>query len=217
MSIANGSGYVKRGDIFAMPRALDAAGIPLVVGRLDKDGNPIGREWNGWQDAEPGNGALADWQPDKAIAFVSGHGVDVLDRDPRNDPSRESWNKLAADLGEDGPAVLGVDRTASGGRHVLIPSLGLPKRNGFLPGIDYLGGAPDGTGRALVFIPPTVRPSKATGRLSRYVVVEPFHFNGDGPSAALAAYLERPATDTTATPGRAPVGELRHAAKWVTP
>jgi hypothetical protein len=46
--------------------------------------------------------------------------------------------------------------------------LGIGTHPGFLPGLDLKGGKNDGSSRGFVFLPPTVRPSKVTGKRSQY-------------------------------------------------
>ena len=187
----------------SLARLLVKAGVPIVVGPLDQKGNPTGHEWDGWQDAVCDPSIVDTWEPGLAIAGVSGHGVDVLDHDPRNDPGGASIDRFNNDLGEDGPVTLGRNRTASGGTHYLIRSLGIPKAAGKgapLPGLDYLGGTRDGDGRSLIFLPPTARPPKdADGnigrRLVRYKVIEPFHLNGEAPSAATRSWIRKMVTE----------------------
>jgi hypothetical protein len=129
-----------------------AARVPVIVGPIDSNGNPIG--WNGWQNAPADPTALAAWQPGLAAAVVCGHAFDVIDVDPRHG-GRQSLDGLA----EAGmlPRIYGQDSTPQGGLHLFIAPLGVGSRDGFAPGLDLKGGRPDGTGRGFVFIAPTWR------------------------------------------------------------
>ena len=109
---------------------------------------------NGWPTAPADPAALLGFRPGvDTLALVTGHGVDVLDID----------SKAGATLA-DLPRVehFGITRTPSGGWHALVPSTGLAKgllraADGRVIG-DYLGGARNGSGRALAFLPGSHRP-----------------------------------------------------------
>jgi hypothetical protein len=92
---------------------------------------------------------------------------DVIDIDPRNGGA-ESIQVLSEKLGDDGPEIYWQVNTPSGGKHLWIASLGIGSHGGFLPGLDLKGGREDGTSRGFVFLPPTVRPSKVTGKRISY-------------------------------------------------
>lgn len=93
------------------------------------------------------------WRTGDALCMVTGHGVDVLDVDPRNG-------------GHDGiltlpvPYVGGVQVTPSGGYHLFIGRTGVASKDGVAQGVDLKAGKADGSGRGFVFIAPTVRASK---------------------------------------------------------
>lgn len=110
-----------------------------------------------WQLTVPSRMWLDKWQPGWALAAVGGHAADFLDEDPRN-----GGDKSIAELRAMGamPQVFGVAETPSGGFHHVILPLKEKETNGFLPGLDYQGGASDGKGRAFVWIAPTVKRSK---------------------------------------------------------
>lgn len=121
-----------------------------------------------WERMVPDETVIDRWRPGMALCAVTGIVFDVIDVDPRNGglASFQSVYDLMT-------TWAGRSRTASGGWHDWFLSLGLRKKTGLLPGIDYQGGAPDGQGRGFVFLPPTVRPSKADGQLNPYVWEHP--------------------------------------------
>lgn len=106
---------------------------------------------------------IARWKPGSALCAVMGHTFDAVDYDVQND--REGHSAWIIDLLR--PYAVAEQVTPSGGRHLLIRSLGLRKRTSFLPGVDFQGGTPEG-GRGFVFIGPTVKPSKIDGGLRAY-------------------------------------------------
>lgn len=145
-------------------------GVPIF--RIPGDGVPGEFQWSeasGWQHTQPGaasHEAINAWRPGDALAAVMGHVFDGLDCDPRNGGG-ESLRRLKADGLM--PQVWAVAATPSGGMHLYVKALGMPKcpLEGY-PGIDYQAGTPDGAGRGILFLPPMERPSKVTGRLGRY-------------------------------------------------
>lgn len=163
---------------------LVAAGVPVFFARPDNNhttGYALPRNWettlqhnyvgirnwvNAWKRREYG-----------ALCAVAGHVVDVLDIDPRNGGTQPADELKAAGLW---PTSYGTASTPSGGTHDLIATLGVKKCKP-ADGIDLQAGAPDGSGRGFVFIAPTIRISKATGRHAAYKwVVEPFLDELDG-------------------------------------
>jgi hypothetical protein len=110
-----------------------------------------------WQLTVPSRVWLQRWQPGWALGAVGGHVADFLDNDPRNG-GEASISELEASGHM--PRVFGVAKTPSGGLHYVISPLGERETNAFMPGLDYQGGAPDGKGRAFVWIAPTVKKSK---------------------------------------------------------
>lgn len=171
-------------DPLEVARRLMAMGVPVFAAApaLDADGNwdPDGgvggyRLPPAWQKMVPTTNWLDPtvpgfetkaWRPGWALAAVMGVKVDCLDTDPRNggDASR-------ARLVEDGllPTVYAAATTPSGGTHELIAPLGLGSKTGFLPGLDLKGGKADATSRGFIFIAPTMKASKVTGEIRRYV------------------------------------------------
>lgn len=123
----------------------------------------------GWENATPMVEAIDAWRPGWAMAAVCGHGIDVLDVDPRN-----GGDVAATELRSGGvwPRTYGLAETPSGGTHELIRSLGVRKGTPY-PGVDLQAGAPTGEGRGFVFIAPTVKRSKVDGvaRPYRWVTV----------------------------------------------
>jgi P4 family phage/plasmid primase-like protien len=142
-------------------RALAYAGIPIFVASPDPGSNTGFRLPQGWQETIPDPTVADRWRPGMALAVVMGHGLDLLDVDPRSggDP---------ASLNGHGPISYGAALTPSGGVHSFIKSLGVRSRDDVLPGIDVKAGAPDGKGRGFAFIAPTVRVSKTTGQPTAY-------------------------------------------------
>lgn len=137
-------------------RALATAGIPVFVAGADPAGSTGFALPRDWQHTRADPGVVDRWRPGMAIAAVCGHGLDVIDVDPRNGGDLAAINGAL-------PTIYGVAATPSGGVHAFINSLGIRKKTDLRPGIDVQAGAPDGTGRGFVFLAPTVRVSKATG------------------------------------------------------
>lgn len=150
---------------------LIAAGVPVFAappcpaahgGQCDRPGHGTGKQEYDlpakWQLTVPSDVWLQRWRPGWALAAVGGHAADFLDVDPRNG-GEASMSELEG-AGQ-WPRVFGVQETPSGGWHYMISPLRERETNGFMSGIDYQGGAPDGGGRAFIWIAPTVRRSKA--------------------------------------------------------
>lgn len=118
----------------------------------------------GWENAVPTVEVVDRWQPGWALAAVCGHGIDVLDVDPRN-----GGDVAANELRSGGvwPRTYGMASTPSGGTHELIRSIGVRKGTPY-PGVDLQAGQPDGNGRGFVFISPTVKTSKIDGQPRPY-------------------------------------------------
>jgi hypothetical protein len=173
-------------------RHLVRLGVPLFLAGLGGDGNPLCP--TAWQQTEPGDlTPVNTWQPGLALCAVMGHAFDVLDVDPRHGGT-ESAVQLRDELADAMPAIYGRAKTPSGGWHYWLAPLGLAKRTGFRPGLDYQGGKPDGQGRGFVFLPPTVRPSKMDGQPRAYEWLEPpgCPADRDFTGAALAKVLAGP-------------------------
>jgi hypothetical protein len=204
-------------------RELVAAGMPVFLAPACAPDCPIqghGRSgWHiprGWPTTPAGDtSAIEDWRPGDALAAVCGHTLDVIDVDPRNGGESTASALRAAGLI---PHVYAAAATPSGGAHWFVAPLGCSKDNsGRLgQGVDYQGGAVDGSGRGFVFIAPTVRPSAVDGVPRPYVwlrrpnaEVIRAEVADDDTGAALADMLrrERPARAV----GRASVTPARFA------
>ncbi len=169
----------------ASARVLVSARIPVFAARpaLDGDGqwDPTGgtggtgywfpRHWEStvptpkWLDPTVPGFERKAWRPGWALVAVMGHGLDLLDVDPRHGGDASRAELVAAGHW---PKVYCIAATPSGGTHEFIASLGVRSRDNLLPGLDVKAGMPDGTGRGVAFLAPTVRVSKVTGELARY-------------------------------------------------
>lgn len=160
----------EQAEALDIARELIAAGIPVFAappcpsangGTCERKGHAGKEEYDlppKWQLTVPSEVNLERWRPGWALGAVGGHAADFLDEDPRNGGSA-SVDELKA-TGH-WPRLFGIQQTPSGGFHYIISPLGERETNGFMPGIDYQGGAPGGKGRAFVWIAPTVKRSKA--------------------------------------------------------
>jgi hypothetical protein len=171
-------------EALEVARDLIRAGVPVFSARPDvQDGvwRPAGGhggcgywlppQWERtvpterWLDATvPGYEGKA-WRPGWALAAVMGHGLDLLDIDPRNGGDASRAELVAAGQW---PTVYAVADTPSGGTHEFVASLGVASLDGLMPGLDVKAGLPDGKGRGFAFIAPTVKAHKVTGALSAY-------------------------------------------------
>lgn len=142
-------------------RGLVRLGVPLFTA----ESRGAGRFYypQGWERTLADETVVDRWRPGMALCAVTGVVFDVIDVDPRN-AGLQSYQPVHDVMGHS----VGRSWTASEGWHDWIMALGLRKKTGLLPGIDFQGGAPDGLGRGFVFIPPTIRPSKLTGELREY-------------------------------------------------
>jgi hypothetical protein len=81
--------------------------------------------------------------------------VDVIDKDPKNDPDEKSWDRFLKALGEkDGLEYFMRVHTPSGGEHYYIPTLGVGRKYNPIPGFPGIDLQAE---RSLVFLPPTRR------------------------------------------------------------
>lgn len=168
--------------VFAAPPCPAANG-----GTCGRDGHAAGgQEYDlppKWQMTIASRTWLEKWKPGHALAAVGGRTADFLDEDPRNGGDASITEMVQC--GEM-PRVFGVQGTPSGGRHYVISPLAENKSTGFMPGLDYQGGALDGQGRGFVWIAPTAKRSKTDNVRRAYVwAQEPdmdylAEFNGDG-------------------------------------
>lgn len=112
---------------------------------------------NGWQNIGPDPAAVSGWTGGRALCMSTGHGLDVIDVDPRHGGSVEYLLRLLVDQGLPELTRIAVSETRSGGWHVFIRSTGAgnlaatEKRQPLGPGIDYRGVG------GFVFLPPTRR------------------------------------------------------------
>jgi hypothetical protein len=162
------------GDL-AVARRLITFGVPVFIAKpaiVNGKWDPHGGHdrcgyWlpNAWQQSVADLAALDAYRDGDALCAVMGHGIDVLDTDPRNGGDVQRSGLIEAGVW---PNVYGVASTPSGGTHELIRSLGVRKRHGFRPGIDVQAGDREGRGRGFVFIAPTRRASKVDGIVRAY-------------------------------------------------
>ncbi len=155
-------------DVRAL-RSLQAAGVPIFTCDLKMvQGEEVGFP-KGWTTTTPADYDLRQAQQGSAFCVVTGHGVDVIDIDPRNGGDVEA---VADVLLEVATPVVATVRTPSGGAHVYIPSTRLPGLK-MPPGIDYLA-----TGH-MAFAPPTERP-KYPGKVYRWMgIPDPVRVTSD--------------------------------------
>jgi hypothetical protein len=148
-------------DALDVARDLCRAGIPFFLGTSDPT-RPNGyRLPLGWQRSTPDPSVIEAWQPGMALCMVTGHGLDLIDVDPRS-------GGVAPDV-----PTLGLAETPSGGRHLFIPSLDVASLDGkYRPGVDVKAGTSDGRGRGFAFVAPTVRKAKTDGVERVYAWVE---------------------------------------------
>lgn len=123
----------------------------------------------GWQRTKPDVRVLEEWRPGYAVCAVTGIKFDVLDIDPRNG-GEESLKLLR--MIRVMPPFKGEVATPSGGQHFYIPRSHMRKSTNVWNGIDIQAGDDFEYGRGFVYIPPTVRKSKTTGRMTGYTWVE---------------------------------------------
>ena len=147
-------------EALEVARTLVARGVPLFLAEADPAARDGFRRPNDWQQTIPDPSVVDRWQPGMALCAVMGHGLDLLDLDPRNGGNLDALDPM--------PTAYGSAVTPSGGVHVFIRSLGVGSRDGVFPGVDVKGGLPDGSSRGYAYIAPTVRPSKVTGEPGAY-------------------------------------------------
>ncbi|HEU4567682.1 MAG TPA: phage/plasmid primase, P4 family, partial [Marmoricola sp.] len=148
-------------EALEIARALTGVGIPVFVAPPDASSTTGYRLPNGWQQTRPDPRVVDAWQPGWALAVVMGHGLDLLDVDPRNGGDLVVLNGST-------PTSYGAALTPSGGVHSFIRSLGVRSRDNVAPGIDVKAGDAEGKGRGFAFIAPTVKTSKTTGEPATY-------------------------------------------------
>lgn len=161
-----------RVPVFAAPPALDEDGRWDPGGGHNGCGYWLPPKWQttvpttNWLDPTVRGFEDKAWRPGYALCAVMGVTADALDCDPRN-----GGEVSRARLVEDGvlPTVYAVAATPSGGTHELIAPLGVGSRDNFLPGLDLKGGRADASSRGFIFIAPTQKVSKTTGKVGTYV------------------------------------------------
>lgn len=145
-------------------RKLAAAGVPIFLAhpRETKLGFVLP---DAWEQTVADPAVLDAWRPGMAVCALMGHGLDLLDIDPRNGGDIEALNGAT-------PTSYAIAATPSGGMHSYIASLWVGSRDNIYPGIDVKGGYPPGTegtsGRGFGFIAPTEGVSKVTGARVAY-------------------------------------------------
>jgi hypothetical protein len=199
-------------------RALAAAGIPVFCAYADPDGRTDSGRATGytlpkrWQTTTANPAYVNAWKPGMALCAVMGHGLDLVDADPRN------GGDLAA-LGAILPEVLALAASPSGGEHAFVNSMGVGSHDNVLPGIDVKAGHGDDASRGFAFIAPTVRKSKVTGEPAAYRWTKPpdlTRLRDDDTSGQQLAELVRQAHGQTGTsPGFQQPGG--HSEGWTDP
>lgn len=156
-------------------RHLAEHGVPLFLaqpakaaGKWDPQGGHNGSGYwfpDNWQAAKADPSVVDRWRPGLALCAVMGHAVDAVDVDAQHDGDVSAQRLI--DAGQ-WPRTYGRQRTASGGWHDLVAPLGVGSCADALPGVDLRAGTPDGTGRGFIFLAPTRKLSKLTGRVGTY-------------------------------------------------
>ena len=134
--------------------------MPIFVARPDPSAATGFSLPVGWQTTKADPTVVDSWQPGDALCAVMGHGLDLVDVDPRNGGSLDAVPV---------PEVYGLATTPSAGVHAFVRSLNVRSRNNLVPGVDVKAGDNEGRGRGFAFIAPTVRLSKVTGERVPYV------------------------------------------------
>lgn len=195
-------------DALKHARHLIEHGVPVFLaapamrdGEWDPTGGDGGTGYRlpkGWQKTVPDVAVLDRWRPGDALCGVMGHGVDLLDVDPRNGGDVTQTGSRDADMW---PKSYGTATTPSGGTHDFMASLGVPSSDGIARGLDVKAGH-DGKGHGFAFLAPTDRASKVTGQIATYRWIKPPNLDGldegDDTGAAIAAMIT--GTGDTSTP-----------------
>lgn len=185
-------------------RDLIAAGVPLFIAQpcslgcwAHTAGTGSGNSGfdfpSGWEGSTPDLGAVEKWRPGDALGAVMGHGIDLVDVDPRNGGDATLDGMKAAGVL---PYVYAEASTPSGGRHLFVASMGVRSHDAVRPGVDVKAGNATG-GRGFAFIAPTVKISKTTGLPTPYVWTQRLDVEGfaieardDATGLALAAAVD---------------------------
>lgn len=150
--------------VLALARGFIENGVPVFVAQRNPSGKPEFHFPKGWQTLKPDMATLDNWKPDAAVCAVTGVQFDVIDVDPRNGGDESLAAMRGAKLL---PPIYGEIVTPSGGVHLYVARTGYRKGSP-LKGIDLQAGDRDGNGRGFVYIPPTMRFSKVTGKPALY-------------------------------------------------
>ena len=131
-------------------REFQQRGIPVFTPtlRMGADGKETGYP-KGWPDTRPDDYDLSSADPNGSFCVVTGHGVDVLDIDPRNGADLEAVREAVLDAGV---PLIGVVNTPGGGAHFYLPSVGQPLPVRMPQGIDFLARGQN------AIAPPSTRP-----------------------------------------------------------
>jgi hypothetical protein len=166
-------------DALDYARVLIENGVPLFLAQP----HLVGRSWNAtgghggtgywfppeWEKSPPDLAVLDRWEPGVALCAVMGHGIDLIDVDPRSGGD----DSYAAMLKEGViPEVFGKQATVSGGFHLFVASMGVRSLDKVRPGVDVKAGV-DGVGHGFAFLAPTKKTSKITELVGSYEWTEP--------------------------------------------
>lgn len=141
-------------------RVLIELGIPLFVAQPDDTRRNGFRLPNAWHLSTADPQVVDNWRPGMALCAVTGHGLDLIDIDPRSGGDIPMGSL---------PPTYATAATPSGGTHYFVLPIGVPSRDGVWPGVDVKSGTPEGMGRGFAFIAPTVRQSKVDGQIRPYI------------------------------------------------
>lgn len=143
---------------------LAAAGVPIFTATPNRSFDPLvtdrsdprAKEFylpRAWQESTP----LASLTPTQgdALCAVTGHVLDTVDVDTKNGASVEAERHR---LHACGVAIVGESRTPSIGAHFYVLATGICSSSKPVNGVDFRGGAANGTGRGFVYLPGTLRP-----------------------------------------------------------
>lgn len=154
-------------DDLAIARELIEAGAPVFVAKARPETKAGFALPLRWEQTAPDVRALEAWRPGDALCMVTGRLFDVLDADPRNGGD---WSTLA-NQGMLPSMIFARVATCSGGEHLYVAPMGVRKKTEFKAGIDVQAGR-EGTGHGFVFLPGTIRRSKATGEMTPYAWIQ---------------------------------------------
>lgn len=155
-------------------RNLAATGVPIFLARAATENDTERQRKTGfvlpaaWEKTIPDPAVVDRWQPGMALCAVMGHGLDLLDLDPRNGGTLPDGFPV--------PTSYGIASTPNGGLHSYIRALGVGSRDGVFPGVDVKGGRADGTGHGFAFLPPTIKRLKDGENWGPYTWVRPPDF-----------------------------------------